>query len=240
MKEAIQFLKELQQELKTQDVDCQAAPRFWVVGDYKWVEANEGNAERYSVYLPNAAESYPVKDYIENAKEDGEFSVDQLKKLDECNNDYGEILEWIQKYEDEGAELFPEKKVHIKKDNTFFITKEEAKKHIKANSHHYTSEAHTYAMTAWRAAKVAKLWEILQEFDWESVEIKKEGTIQKEKEQTFQKRYDYHISQKYEAMAGNYDGWSISTDARNHHALSASLVYQDALTAGIRLEAEGD
>ncbi|MEH7760135.1 hypothetical protein V7417_05380 [Bacillus pumilus] len=177
MKEAIQFLKELQQELKTQDVDCQAAPRFWVVGDYEWVEANEGNAERYSVYLPNAAESYSVEGYIESAKEDGEFSDEQLKELDECNNDYDEILEWIQKYEDEGAELFPEKKVHIKKVSTFFITKEEAKKHIKANSHHYTSEAHTYAMTAWRATKVAKLWEILQEFDWESVTIKKEEVM---------------------------------------------------------------
>ncbi|MBU8607842.1 MULTISPECIES: hypothetical protein [Bacillus] len=66
--------------------------------------------------------------------------------------------------------------------------------------------------------------------------------VQKEKEkvQTFQKRYDYHISQKYEAMAGNYDGWSSSTDARNHHALSASLVYQNALTAGIRLKVEGE
>ncbi|MER3123558.1 hypothetical protein ACIGEH_14400 [Bacillus altitudinis] len=94
-------------------------------------------------------------------------------------------------------------------------------------------------MTAWRAAKVAKLWEILQEFDWESVEIKKGGS-DKEKVQTFQKRYDFHISQKYEAMAGQYDGWSSSTDARNHHALSASLVYQDALTAGIRLKVEGE
>lgn len=66
--------------------------------------------------------------------------------------------------------------------------------------------------------------------------------IQKDKEkvQTFQARYDFHISKKYEAMAGFYDGWSSSTDARNHHALSASLVYQDALTAGIRLKAEGD
>ncbi|MFP3418008.1 hypothetical protein [Bacillus sp. MZGC1] len=61
-----------------------------------------------------------------------------------------------------------------------------------------------------------------------------------DKEQVFQARYDHHISQKYEAMAGNFDGWSSSADARNHHALSASLVYQDALTAGIRLKAEGD
>ena len=72
------------------------------------------------------------------------------------------------------------------------------------------------------------------------MEIKKEGTIQKEKEQTFKKRYDYHISQKYEAMAGIYDGWSSSADARNHHALSASLVYQDALTAGFKLKVEGE
>lgn len=98
---------------ENRDVDCQAAPRFWVVGDYEWVAANEGNAERYSVYLPNAAESYPVEDYIESTKEDGEFSDEQLQELDECNNDYDEILEWIQYYEDEGAELFPEKKIHI-------------------------------------------------------------------------------------------------------------------------------
>lgn len=64
--------------------------------------------------------------------------------------------------------------------------------------------------------------------------------IQMDKVQTFQKRYDYHISQKYEAMAGQYDGWSSSTDARNHHALSASLVYQDALTAGFKLKTEGE
>ncbi|MCU0155715.1 hypothetical protein [Bacillus safensis] len=61
-----------------------------------------------------------------------------------------------------------------------------------------------------------------------------------EQEQAFQARYDHHISQKYEAMAGFYDGWSSSEDARNHHALSASLVYQDALTAGFKLKTEGE
>ncbi|MDR7669061.1 hypothetical protein O3S73_008780 [Bacillus altitudinis] len=60
------------------------------------------------------------------------------------------------------------------------------------------------------------------------------------KEQAFQARYDFHISKKYEAMAGFYDGWSSSADARNHHALSASLIYQDALTAGFKLKTEGE
>ncbi|MGX9721826.1 hypothetical protein [Bacillus pumilus] len=80
-----------------------------------------------------------------------------------------------------------------------------------------------------------------RKMDMESIE-KFLKVIQKDKEKghVFQKRYDYHISQKYAAMAGNFDGWSSSTDARNHHALSASLVYQDALTAGIRLKVEGD
>ncbi|MCL7873827.1 hypothetical protein [Bacillus altitudinis] len=69
-----------------------------------------------------------------------------------------------------------------------------------------------------------------------------EAAIQllKEQEQAFQARYDHHISQKYEAMAGFYDGWSSSADARNHHALSARLVYQDALTAGFKLKTEGE
>ncbi|MDR0121185.1 hypothetical protein RFW13_07155 [Bacillus pumilus] len=61
-----------------------------------------------------------------------------------------------------------------------------------------------------------------------------------EQKQAFQARYDHHISQKYEAMAGFYEDWSSSTDARNHHALSASLVYQDALTAGFKLKTEGE
>ncbi|MGM5473807.1 hypothetical protein [Bacillus pumilus] len=61
-----------------------------------------------------------------------------------------------------------------------------------------------------------------------------------EQEQAFQARYDHHISQKYEAMAGFYDGWSSSEDAKNHHALSASLVYQNALTAGFKLKTEGE
>ncbi|WP_235683788.1 hypothetical protein [Bacillus altitudinis] len=69
-----------------------------------------------------------------------------------------------------------------------------------------------------------------------------EAAIQllEEQKQAFQARYDFHISKKYEAMAGFYDGWSSSADARNHHALSASLVYQDALTAGFKLKTEGE
>ncbi|XBW80116.1 hypothetical protein ABRD05_16405 [Bacillus velezensis] len=167
MNQDIQFLKELQQELKNQDSDCQAAPRFWTVGDYEWVEAREENAERYSVYLPYIAEAYVLDDYLEDLKEDSELSKEALTELK--NDDFDDPIEWIQKYIDEEAELIPERKVHIVRPDTMFLTKAEAKTHIKLNRHHYTSEAHTYAMTAWRAPKVERLLNLLETFNWDSI-----------------------------------------------------------------------
>ncbi|RPK20947.1 hypothetical protein EH2_00240 [Bacillus subtilis] len=167
MNQDIQFLKELQQELKNQDNDGQAAPRFWTVGDYEWVEAREENAERYSVYLPYIAEAYVLDDYLEDLKEDSELSKEALTELknDDCDNP----IEWIQKYIDEEAKLIPERKVHIVRPDTMFLTKEEAKRHINLNKHHYTSEVHTYAMTSWRAPKVERLLKVLETFDWDSI-----------------------------------------------------------------------
>ncbi|MGE9752727.1 hypothetical protein ACQP3R_07360 [Bacillus inaquosorum] len=159
--------------MKTQDIDGQAAPRFWTVGDYEWVEAREENAERYSVYLPNIAESYVLDDYLEEIKEDSELSKEVQTELQEIEEDYDDAIEWIQKYIDEGAELIPERKVHIIQPNTMFLTKVEAKRHIRLNKHHYTSEAHTYAMTAWRALKVERLLNILETFEWKSIETSK-------------------------------------------------------------------
>lgn len=51
-KEDIQFLKDLQHELKTQDNDGQAALRFWTVGDYKKVPCREGDEDEMHVTLP--------------------------------------------------------------------------------------------------------------------------------------------------------------------------------------------
>ncbi|MEC2237417.1 hypothetical protein P9G78_22225 [Bacillus subtilis] len=156
MNQDIQFLKELQQELKNQDSDGQAAPRFWTVGDYEWVEARAENAERYSVYLPYIAEAYVLDDYLEDLKEDSELSKEALTELKK--DDFDDAIEWIQKYIDEEAELI----VHIVRPDTMFLTKAETKAHIKLNRPHYTSEAHTYAMTAWRAPKVERLLNILE------------------------------------------------------------------------------
>lgn len=181
MNEDIQFLKDLQHELKTQDNDCQAAPRFWVLMDYRWISALPDDGERVSVVLPEECDDYVLDDLVDdiiNYNISYSYSIDDeaIKDLDEMHNyfmsDEDELLEWIQANIDSEAYLVYEKEEEFIVPDTMFLTKQEAKDHIKKNRHHYTSRVHTYAMTAWRAPKVAKLLGILENFDWDSL---KEG-----------------------------------------------------------------
>jgi len=169
----IQFLIELQKELNSQDTDVQASPRFWAVGDYRWIECMEDNAERYYVHLPSAGESYDLDSYLKEIEEDDEeeMSGDELEEFKEIGCEVS-ALEWIQKYRDEDAYTVPTKKEHFVRENTMFLTKAEAKRHIELNHYHYTPEAHTYAMTAWRAPKVERLLKILYEFDFTKLAVK--------------------------------------------------------------------
>ena len=162
----IQFLKELQAELNNQDNDSQASPRFWTVGDYRWVACVEGNEERYSVYLPNDGKSYEINYFLEEILYKDELTKKQLEELKKISCEVS-AFEWIKEHYDDGAALIPEQKEHFIRKNTMFITKSEAKRHIELNHYHYTKEAHTYAMTAERAPKIERLFKILSEFDFE-------------------------------------------------------------------------
>ena len=50
-----------------------------------------------------------------------------------------------------------------------FLTNKSCKEHIRLNNYHYSSDAHSYAMTAWRSPEVEKLFKILQEVDWDKM-----------------------------------------------------------------------
>lgn len=179
MQEDIRFLKEFQQELKTQEHDCQAAPRFWVIMDHEYQITEEGYHNRVSVYDPNASESYEIEEYAKSQLEDDCLSKDddiaELKAIMDGNEYFKEsdLIEWVKENRDE-LTIFYEKEVDVIKQNTLFLTKQEAKDHLKANSHHYSKKAHTYAMTAWRAPKVAKLLNILENFSWADLENDRE------------------------------------------------------------------
>lgn len=198
------FLLELQTELNTQDCVGQANPRFWVIkGSEKLyhvdeadgyelydkeacevlAEDAEGICEYINEYLLEAInEERPLKEKYTVTYEEAVFGDDVIcvtwidEDYDEQRmelSDINDIQEWLNEhgydYEVISYKIIPK----IYKD-TMFLTQKDAEEHLKANDYHYSADAHTYAMTAWRSPRVAKLIEILQKVDWnESLEEEK-------------------------------------------------------------------
>lgn len=183
-KEDIQFLKELQKQMKWEDqndYDSQASPRFWAVMDYKNEPCWSENADEWVVYVPGDCEEYRntkevILEIIENydlgneALENWKVATEILSNSEDGFYDDDDFLDWIKTYIDDEAILVPQREVEFIVPNTMFLTKEEAKRHIESNRHHYSSKAHTYAMTAWRAPKVERLINLLLKFDFEELE----------------------------------------------------------------------
>ena len=160
------FLKELAEELRTQEHDCQAEPRFWALRDYQDVESSIDNCEKKELYYDTELYS------LEDAKE---YLIDigYENELKDFLNNYGEVDYDYFSDDDEFLEFFNNKAkydaywIYTKSEpvilpNTMFLTKQEAKDHIRLNHYHYTDKVHTYAMTAWRAPKVDRLLKILE------------------------------------------------------------------------------
>lgn len=178
MKEDIQFLKDLQKQMQYEnehDYDCQASPRFWTIMNYRIVPANEEYDNGFEQHFHNDGDHTEFKNFTdlkEFIEEYFEEEIEQDKELQELLNDENESFYELWEYvEDNLNEDGFFSKVFVKEEeyvvpNTMFLTKEEAKEHLKLNYYHYTSKAHTYAMTAWRAPKVERLFKILSEFDF--------------------------------------------------------------------------
>lgn len=176
MKEDIQFLKDLQNELKTQEHDTQAAPRFWSIMDYRTVPGNEEYDNGFEEYFYNDGDHVVFKrksdlvEFLEEHFRDEIDTDDELKELI-SNSDMDELWDYVENnLNDCGyfSKVFAKEEEFIVP-NTMFLTKAEAKQHLKVNHYHYSSKAHTYAVTAWRAPKVERLIKILEEFDWDKI-----------------------------------------------------------------------
>lgn len=179
-KEDIDFLKELQHEMLTQDTVCQADPRFWVVmqtvRDY-WVnDTNDVDGifiySRESGKIEFEDEWNKLADWIYNLEEVDECTYeDDIIYVNYDNSAYeieyiDELKDFLNDYNKGNYEVgYYRNRDEIVK-NTMFLTIRECKEHIEANRHHYNSSAHSYAMTAWRSPQVERLYKILQNTNW--------------------------------------------------------------------------
>lgn len=186
-KEDIEFLKDLQNEMLTQDHVCQAAPRFWVVrGTVKEYGYDKEYADTYELVCDK--EDFSTIDNMEDAfywllneeriacrfyKDSDEIIFDDENGEEiECIQDLETLSEYLVDNHDLECYIVYYKEVEKNFENTMFLTIEECKKHIELNHYHYPADAHSYAMTAWRAPKVERLFSILEKMDWDEIENK--------------------------------------------------------------------
>jgi hypothetical protein len=165
----IEFLKNLQNELNTQETDIQANPRFWVVAQYEWHACWEDQAQSYE-YCDGESSYNNFDELMKSLKdnnyfdEEGNFNglLEDYEDIDDFH--YDSIHEYENLPETVKEEYYevPVKEVHVIKENTMFLTKRECQEHIERNHYHYNDTVHTYAMTAWRSPQVEKLIKILQ------------------------------------------------------------------------------
>lgn len=94
--------------------------------------------------------------------ENDEPDYEETKELEDLHD----IKDWLseQGYDYEVISYKIVEKIY---ENTMFLTQIDAENHLKSNHYHYSSDAHTYAMTAWRDPRMDKLIKILQEVKWE-------------------------------------------------------------------------
>ena len=165
-KEDAEFLKDLQHELNTQETDCQADPRFWVVNETKREWGFEsGYADDIMVCNCDGDTWETPEEILEYLIENDYLSKDQIDENYEY--DFDEILSLLDNsdfytcgYKDEDSTV----------PDTFFLTKRACKQHIEQNDYHYT-KPHTYAMTAWRSPEYERFMKLFKSMNLDEIEV---------------------------------------------------------------------
>lgn len=167
MRAAIGFLAGLGAEMNSQENDCQADPRFWVVAENKWeYGVADGYADGYSLCCAGGGGWDTPQEFVDHLIENGEMTEEEAAENIGALSDasFQDVLDCLGDADNYNIVGYREGRDTIAP-NTMFLTKQEAKTHIERNSYHYV-EPHTYAMTAWRSPQVEQLYKILQETDW--------------------------------------------------------------------------
>lgn len=193
-KEDYDFLLDLQHEMLTQDHVSQAAPRFWVVqGEERVWTSSEYSTDSALMDEDYDIVGETIKDCVEyfednygaelkeksiSFREDNSYWTATIKADENDEDDEDEdttlfdLEDFLEFLEDNDIVKENTYRVGYYKmqdkiyANTMFLTNRSCKEHIRLNHYHYSKNAHSYAMTAWRSPEVSRLFEILDKIDW--------------------------------------------------------------------------
>jgi hypothetical protein len=170
-KEELEFLKELQHELRTQDTNGQAAPRFWGIIETGKRLVPDGFGDE--TVVRDGEETYTPEEYVTHIRELLlEEDDDELDEswADVNKDSIDEVINFANGVLDREAEVYEMEKYQKLTDQTgCFLTKRAAQKHIELNNYHYTNPR-TYAMTAWRNPEFERFMNIFENLDLTELE----------------------------------------------------------------------
>lgn len=179
------FLKELQHELNNQPTLATADPRYWVIRDYEYREATSNDEiDAVEFFEDGSSEIICLNEAVERVYRKKlllggvDHAEDWLKDNSIQFDEHGYM--WL------GSQIAFEGAIKEYAENnmldcmfltkvwaivpcTMFLTLREAEEHLKANFHHYSTEAHAYGMCAWRSPEVAQLIKLLHTVDFDEL-----------------------------------------------------------------------
>lgn len=162
-KEDIEFLRELQHELNTQETDGQAAPRFWGIIETIKRPSPEGYGEP-TFYNPDDFLNYTLEEFVQTIEEDFLTNNNDLKSLWEeiDKSDVDDVQDFANDVLGLDVDIVYMDDVELISQQTgCFLTKRAAKQYLENNYYHHDN-GRTYAMTAWRNPEFERLLNILQ------------------------------------------------------------------------------
>lgn len=186
----VNFLKELQKEINTEDNVGTATPRYWVIRQPERIYHLAEDEADYYVFI-DECDKYELT--LEDLKDKLEYLCDDNLKSVEVKDGvltfeyFDEWLEEVEEYKvdydncyidgrDKILELLESdvsvvyyKEVDATVDNCMFLTQIDAENHLRANDYHYHEKARTYCMCGWRSPRFERLINILSKTDFDSM-----------------------------------------------------------------------
>ncbi len=196
-KEEVEFLKQLQKRLNTQDNLGQADPKYWVIRDYDKIYGKDlNNSNGFCIIDTYTCEPIIDSDEINDIRGNLDVIIEKVREtLSESeregfiiDDEYGDFnpqkwkenvvdvsynlesfIENLNAYvgEENGEAFTLLESQEYPRDSNCFLSNEEAQNFLKRNDHHFSDKAHTYAETAWRNPEMEKLVKILHEVDFD-------------------------------------------------------------------------
>lgn len=194
----IEFLRNLQYVLNTQDNMGNADPLFWVIratkerlvttehapDDYDFITITDSDNpetnicdlndfyETCQTAITPENEEFMTVEYISDSKVTIKNTIenDTLYEISDIDQTAAEVLNLLADCPQRFYTCYYRSESEIIP-NTFFLTHSACERHLKQNAYNYPEDAHAYAMTAQRSPEYETLLHLIKTINWHNIQL---------------------------------------------------------------------